>query len=917
MRFALLVPLLAALLTPSLAAAGEPAAGPKAENNVALKAAAALYDGVRTEKLDNGLRVYLKPISSAPTVTTMMAYKVGSSDEDLTATGLSHYLEHLMFKGTDKLMPGDIDRLTLRNGGANNAYTTEDYTIFYFDFSSDRWPIALEVEADRMRNLRIDTRHEFEQEKGAVINELTMDEDRPWDLEQKALLPLLFGEQAPYGHPVIGERAQVLGATARVIKAHYDKWYHPNNASLVIVGGFDPDEALAKVKKLFGPIPAAKLPERKPLPKELPRRPARLEMTSKFDSPRLLMSFNTVRMTDPDDAALDVAEAVLAGGRTGRLYKTLVEGKKVATRVNASSATGRYPGWFSIQVELLPDKDPNAVEKLVLQVLKELQDEPVAGEELKRAQQGVLADLVFSRESVHGLADSIARGVTVADLDWLKNYLPRIMAVTAKDVQKVMKQYFNPESRVVVWSLPRKGPGAGGGKPGAKKEKGEGRHSRRAGAADLPKEFSLKKTRRVELPNGLVLLLYENRRLPIFVAEASVRHVALLEPADQAGVATLTGDLLQEGTARHSGPQIAEAIENVGGLLTMAGSGGSVKVLSPDRNLGLGLLFECLSQADFPEEAFARQKQRLLSTIKYRNQQPDARAQAVFRELAYGKHPFGRSLLTQRETIARLTRDDCRAFYRKAFVPNNTVVAVVGDFDSDALVDEVKGLTAGWKKADLEVPPAPPVERPQAFTQKIITMPEAKQLHIFMGHVGVRRDNPDYYKLLVMDYVLGTGPGFTDRLSARLRDREGLAYTVSANISSSAGEEPGLFTCYIGTDPTEFGTVKKEFLEELNRIRDKAPSEKEVEDAKQYLIYSLPFNFSTNADIAGQLLYVERNRLGFNYVEDFIKGVSEVTPTDVQAVARLYVDPTHMVLVAAGPVDARGKVLGQLSEPKK
>src|SRR6516164_4480264 len=253
----------------------------QAAEDPALRAASALYEGIRVEKLANGLTVYLKPIKGSPVVTTMTAYRVGAADENLDATGLSHYLEHLMFKGTDKLAPGDIDRLTLRNGGHNNAYTSEDYTIYYFDFAADRWDAALQIEADRMRNLRIDAKHEFQQEKGAVIEELRRNEDSPWDLEEKAILPLLFGKTMPYGHPVIGEREHVRGATAEVIKAHYDRWYHPNNASLIVVGGFDADKALARIKELFGSIKSAELPERKKA--ETPKRgkPTHHEFTSK------------------------------------------------------------------------------------------------------------------------------------------------------------------------------------------------------------------------------------------------------------------------------------------------------------------------------------------------------------------------------------------------------------------------------------------------------------------------------------------------------------------------------------------------------------------------------------------------------------------------------------------------------------
>ncbi|HKD37210.1 MAG TPA: pitrilysin family protein, partial [Pirellulales bacterium] len=302
-------------------------AGPKKSTSAtnfestALKASAALYDDVRQETLPNGLRVYLKPVPSSPVVTTMVAYKVGSADEDLDNTGLSHYLEHLMFKGTERLMPGDIDHQTLVNGGANNAYTETDFTIFYFDFAADRWEKALAVEADRMRNLKIDERHEFQQEKGAVISELNRDEDQPWDLEQKAIVPLLFGNKNPYGHPVIGQKKHVAAATAAIIKAHYDKWYHPNNATLIVAGGFDPDRAMAKIKQLFGPIPKETLPERKSFTPAERKQPVHHEFASKFEVPRMVMGFNTVDSNDPDLPAVEVAQAVLSSGKTSRFYK--------------------------------------------------------------------------------------------------------------------------------------------------------------------------------------------------------------------------------------------------------------------------------------------------------------------------------------------------------------------------------------------------------------------------------------------------------------------------------------------------------------------------------------------------------------------------------------------------------------------
>ena len=284
-----------------------------------------------------------------------------------------------------------------------------------------------------------------------------------------------------------------------------------------------------------------------------------------------------------------------------------------------------------------------------------------------------------------------------------------------------------------------------------------------------------------------------------------------------------------------------------------------------------------------------------------------------FRKALYGKHPFGEPSLGTRQTVSKLTPADCQAFHDELFVPNNTVLAITGDFNSDDMIAEVKQLTAAWKRTPLPEFKPPKIEKPKTFSEQILTMPEAAQLQFLMGHPGIRRNNPDYYKLLVMDYVLGTGPGFTDRLSSRLRDREGLAYTVSANICSSASEEPGLFTCYIGTEAKNLAQVKREFLEELKRIRAEPPTAKEVDDVKRYLIGQLPFEFTTDEQVAARLLSIERYHLGFDYLADFRRKISAVTPADVLEVARKYLDPGHMVLIVAGAVDAKGHVLAKAS----
>lgn len=875
------------------------------------------FDAIRMETLPNGLRVYMLPIPSSPIVTSMMAYKVGAGDEDKTATGLSHYLEHLLFKGTDKLNPGDIDRLTQRNGGANNAYTSEDMTVYHFDFAADRWQIALEIEADRMRNTRVDAKHEFEQEKGAVISELKRNEDGPWDLEYKAMLPLLFPKEAPYAHPVIGEEGHVRGATAEVITRYYDRWYHPNNAALVIVGGFDPDSTMSRVKQLFGSIPKGELPARKPTPTIASRsKTIRTEFKSKFDVPRAIIGFNGVKVGEAEDYIFDIIDGILAGGKTGRLYKSMVEGERIAGSIGAQNSSGRYPGWYGVQIELLPGKDRKKAESIVFAELAKLAKEPVTAEELARVKRQLLASYVFKQEDVHSLCDTIAKSVTYADLDYAKNFLPKVLAVTPADIQRVAGEYLKEQSAAIVWSIPEMAGGGAAPAPEKPKRKDSRLYRAPVSATIGVAGPDLTKAVRKVLPNGMTVIVLENRRLPIVVADAYISDVRLHEPAAKAGVASLTSDLLSEGTTTRTGEQISALIENTGGALSFSTAGGSLKVLTSDMDLGFDLLFDCFTKPTFPQDKFDQYKDQQLATIADADTQPQVKARKLFASTIYGDHPLGRPGLGTKETVSKLNVADCKAFHAGNIAPNRITLVVVGDIDAAAVAGIIEKRTADWKQVAGEKPvvPTPPV--PDKPISKIVTDASASQTHVLIGHLGITRTDPDYYTLLVLDNVLGTGPGFTDRLSSTLRDRQGLAYTVNASITSSAGDQRGTFTGYIGTFPDKFIWVRDGFMKEINRIRDEPATELEVEDAKKFLLGSLAFKLTTNDAVAGQLLIAEKYKLGFDFLNDYRKKVAAVTVADVQAAAKKHLDPKKITIIAVGPVDANGKPLQAKPEAK-
>lgn len=434
----------------------------------------------------------------------------------------------------------------------------------------------------------------------------------------------------------------------------------------------------------------------------------------------------------------------------------------------------------------------------------------------------------------------------------------------------------------------------------------QGRGEPKPGAAP---GVDLTKAKRVVLKSGVTVLMLENRRLPIVVADAFIKDVRLREPEEKSGVSALLGDMLEEGTAKHTGEQIADIIEATGGSLSLSSAGGSVKVLTPDTDTGLGLLFECLTQPTFPKEKVELRRAQLLSTIADVETQPQNRARQTLSAAVYGDHPFARSSYGKKEIVKKLTADDLKAFHKAAFLPSACTVVVVGDFDTAEMTKKLEDLTANWKgeAAKAVKVAAPPKEGKPG--EIIISDPTAAQTHVFVGHLGITRTDPDYHSLLVMDNVLGVGPGFTDRLSSTLRDRQGLAYTVNASIANSAGDQPGLFVGYIGTFGDKYTWVREGFLKEINRIRDEKATDQEVEDAKKYLLGSLPFLLATNDGIAGQLLLIERFGLGLDYLDKYKTAIEKVTADDVQRVAKKHLDPKKLTIATVGPIGTDGKPL--------
>lgn len=406
-----------------------------------------LTEGVRRARLDNGLTLLLKEDHSVPIVTTMIWYKVGSRLEQPASRGISHLLEHLMFKGTDRFGKGEIDSITTRNGGTNNAFTSLDATAYYFSFASDRWTPALEIEASRMRSNTFDA-GEFLLERQVVLEELRMDLDTPWGaLRQQVELHSL--SRHPYRYPVIGLIEDLEGLRVERVRAFYEDFYAPNNAVLVLVGDFDSSEASQRIEDLFG-----KLPSRTPPAPEIPaeaerRRPSHIRVKKRSRVPRLMISFPAPAATDPDFPAALVLDKVLGEGKLSRLHKGLVKRRRLASGVSTEINETLDPYLFFIRMELRESASPKTAEEGLLRILRRIREIDLPDEELDRAKSQCYVQLLHDFETTLDCASQLGLMETLTGFEYWDEFLRLLLRLTPQDVRRAAARLFAPETRTV------------------------------------------------------------------------------------------------------------------------------------------------------------------------------------------------------------------------------------------------------------------------------------------------------------------------------------------------------------------------------------------------------------------------------------------------------------------------------------
>lgn len=857
--------------------------------------ALSVTDGAQRYRLDNGLTVILKEDRSAPVAAIQLWVRTGSANETEEEAGITHLIEHMIFKGTPSRPAGRIARSIEASGGRINAYTSLDRTVYYVEIPAGQVDTGLEVLLDAIQHSLFDS-EELKREKEVVLEEYRRSLDIPerqlgWDM-----MALAF-QKHPYKRPIIGYEETIRSFDRRAILAYMDKWYTPDNMVFVAVGDFKTAEVLQKIKTLVKDFPkrAGKKPSR---PQEPPQtRLRKFLKEERVQQVYLNLCWHIPGLTHDDIYPLDILEIILGRGKSSRLYERLKMDANLVHGIGVGIYALKDPGLFSVDATLDPD-NLGAALTAIGEEISRLTTEPVFPAELIQAKTISEADFVFDMEDMSGQARTLAFFETMTgDMANADEYLTRIREVTCADVLRVARKYLRPRNLSIGILAPED---SGISLNQAVADLVMPRGVAASAKADQKPEEETEPSM-VVLGNGIRLILKENPDIPAVSMTAAFLGGTRLEPQGKWGISGFTADMLTRGTRNRTAAQIARTVESWAGILrgfsgrnTLGVSG---RFLSKDLYGGLELLADVLLNPVFPASEMAKVREDILAGIRAKKDRPTRELFDLFYQTLYPDHPYGHPRTGTAETIKSITRSDLAIWYRSVARPSNMVLTLAGDFNPDQVIPYVKTLFERAPSSDKKLPEIavePSLKKPRlAHIQRA-----GAQTHLILGYVGAgigsRLDAP---MALLQTALAGQG----GRLFIELRDKRSLAYAVTAFRNPGLGT--GAFGVYMACDPAKVETAINGIFQELRRIREKGLTREELDAAKRYFTGNLLIGLQTNGRQAMQMTLDELYGLGYNYLPRYVRNIESVTLEDMQDAAHRIILPDRYVLVTVGPGD--------------
>jgi zinc protease len=774
------------------------------------------------EHLPNGLAVILDPDPAAPVVSAQVWVESGSLHEGaLLGSGVSHFLEHMVFKGGGHFGADELATAVQAAGGHWNAYTTFDRTVYYIDGPASGLDTFLDVLAAMVFEPAL-PEEEFEKEKDVIRREIDMGLDDPDDVAGRLMFSTAFTAD-PRRHPVIGHRTLFDAIRYDELTGYHRARYTPDRCCLCLSGDFDAAALRERIAALYGKFPRGSAAE--PV---VPQDPAQLgprkgRATFAVPASKISMAWKIPPLGHPDVPAYDLAAAILGRGRSARLYRHLREERGLALEISAWSwsQAGR-DGLFVVSAEA----DPEKRDELIDAIRMELADFPATAmdDDLAKARRQIAASQFKTLTTASGRATDLASNWHEArDLDFTRRYLAALNATTAADVRRAMSRLTADQMSLSILD-PADAPA-----PAAVKTAARSRHEPEC----------------VTLPNGAVIALLPDRRVPLFAAQVAVRAGLVSEIPENAGLNTLLAATLPQGTTRHSAAELAGLLESHGASLGAASGNNALLAqlsgLSPDLPTLLPLLAEVLVEPAFHGDSIAREKASQTASLRESLEDPLSTAFRLARAHLFQHAGYGLPALGTEDSLARLDRLALSAHHARHFQGANTVVALAGDFDPaharDLLAQGIGRLPAG-------TPWSPPPATVAADFEIEAFLPK-KQAVLALAYPGCAALAPERFALrMIQEWCSDmAGPLFT-----RIREDLGLAYQVGA--TQFHGHDAGLFGFYLATDPAQVDLAQRELAAEIARIAENGIPEEAFERVRATVLSSLALGLQSPGSIA-------------------------------------------------------------------
>jgi zinc protease len=827
--------------------------------------------------LPNGLTIIVQEDRSAPVASVQAWCATGSVDEnEHLGAGLSHILEHMLFKGTKTNPANAIAQKIQDVGGYINAYTSFDRTVFWIDVPKDGAGIAIDVLSDAMMNSTLPV-EEYAKEQEIIRREFAMGMDDPDRMAGQLLFATAY-QRHPYRLPVIGLLDVYNQLTRDQVMQYYRARYVPNNLTFIVVGDVQADAVYQQLTALFKDHPAKSL---QPVfipsePPQLGRREVHQEFVTELS--RLSLSWHIPEITHPDVPALDLLSTILGDGRSSRLYRRLREETGLAYGVSAFSYTPGDPGLLGIDATVeLENRD--AARDLVLKIIDEIKTAGITPEELAKAKKISLSHHLGALTTMRGQASDLGSNwFLTRNLNFTRDYLDAVQKITSDDIRRVGEKYLVDNNLTVVSLDPK---------------------AAAAARSEAAQPIAAGEIQKIELSNGLRLLVREDPRLPLVSMAAVFRGGLLSETRATNGITRLMAKALLKGTKTRTAEQIADTIEAVGGSIGSDAGNNSfsvaLDVTQPDLQLGIEILSDVLLNATMPDAAVEREREVQLAGIKEDEEQLTTVARNILREALFGEHPYALRGKGSVESVAKLTRKDLLAFRDRYLAGRNGVISVFGNVKVAEVRERFEQALGKMKSGELALTSAPQ-PAPLGSTTTVERLKEKAQGVLMVGYRGADMFSPDRCALELIDEA---SSDLGSRFFVRIREEMGLAYYVGA--SQMQGLVPGLFLFYLGTDPQKIEPVRTALLEEIGKLAAEGLTVEELARAKKKMIGQQQIANQSNDSFGYMAALDELYGLGFDHYKKLEHDVEGITVEEVRRVAAKYFQNQPYVLALVRP----------------